>query len=50
MKRRTTDAATGRRLTIGEVARFWRDDSFADWFQALLAQSAFDAYFWEVRR
>ena len=43
-----TDAATGRRLTIGEVARLWRDDAFADWFQALLAQSAFDAYFWEV--
>ena len=43
-----TDAATGRRLTIGEVARLWRDDAFAGWFQALLAQSAFDAYFWEV--
>ena len=43
-----TDAATGRRLTIGEVARLWRDDAFAQWFQSLLASSAFDAYFWEV--
>ena len=44
-----SDAATGRRLTIGEVARLWRDDTaFAQWFQSLLASSAFDAYFWEV--
>ena len=43
-----TDAATGRRLTIGEVARLWRDDEFAKWFQSLLASSAFDAFFWEV--
>ena len=43
-----TDAATGRRLTIGEVARLWRDEAFAQWFQSLLAGSAFDAFFWEV--
>ena len=44
-----SDAATGRRLTIGEVARLWRDDpAFAQWFHSLLASSTFDAYFWEV--
>ena len=31
-----SDAATGRRLTIGEVARLWREDAFAQWFQLSL--------------